>query len=135
MFLASWLIILPTMSSTSRLAALARIISQGVQTLESAYSKKGLSFPSLDKPFKPGPLDNDPDVGNTTRLVVAAACQIIATVRPPLDTILLQAPAMYLSASLGVVDEANIADVLKEAGPQVREWCLCTLWPFDTISH
>jgi hypothetical protein len=106
------------MSSTSPLAALAGIISQGVQTLESAYSKKGVSFPSLDEPFKPGPLDDDPDVGNTTRLVVAAAYQIIATVTPPMETIMLSAPAMYLSASLGVVDEANIADVLKEAGPQ-----------------
>jgi hypothetical protein len=109
------------MSSTSPLAAVAGIISQGVQALESAYLKKDLSFPSLDEPFKPGPLDDDLDVGNTTRLVVAAAYQIIATVRPPMETILLYAPAMHLSASLGVVDEANVADVLKEAGPQVRE--------------
>ena len=109
------------MSSTSPLTALAEIISQGVQNLESAYSKKGLSFPSLNEPFKPGPLDDDADVGNTTRLIVAAAYQIIATVRPPLETIMLQAPAMYLTATLGVVDDANVADVLKEAGPQVRE--------------
>ena len=122
-----------TMSSPSPLAALAGIISQEVQTLESAYSKKGLSFPSLDEPFKPGPLDDDSDVGNTTRLIVAAAYQIIATVRPPLETIMLQAPAMYLSASLGVVDEADIADVLKEAGPQVREWRRCTLRGHLTI--
>ncbi len=56
-------------------------------------------------------------MGNTTRLVVAAAYQIIMTVRPPVETIMDYAPAMYLSASLGVVDKANIADVLKEAGP------------------
>ena len=111
------------MSSTSPLAALAGIISQGVQTLESAYSKKGLSFPSLDEPFKPGPLDDDLEVGNTTRLIVAAAYQIIATVRPPLETITLQAPAMYLSASLGIIDEANVADVLNDADSRVREWC------------
>ncbi len=110
------------MSSTSPLTALAGIISQGAQSLESAYSKKGLSFPSLDEPFKPGPLDDDPDVGNTTRLVVAAAYQIIATVRPPMETVMDYAPAMYLSASLGVVDEANVVDALKEAGPQVRKW-------------
>lgn len=111
------------MSSTSPLAALAEIISQGVQTLESAYAKEGVPFPSLDEPFTPGPLDGDPDVGNATRLVIAAAYQIIATVRPPLETIMLSAPAMLLSSSLGVAEEANIADVLKEAGPQVREGC------------
>ncbi|KAI9451307.1 S-adenosyl-L-methionine-dependent methyltransferase [Lactarius psammicola] len=95
------------MSSTSPLTALVGIISQGTSL-----------SPSLDEPFKPGPLDDDPDVGNTTRLIVAAAFQIIATVRPPMETVMDYAPAMYLSASLGVVDDANIADALKEAGPQ-----------------
>ena len=109
----------PTMSSISPLVALARIISQGVQTLESVYAEKGLSFPSLDEPFQPSPLDLDPDVGNTTRLVVAAAYQIIATVTPPQETITHSSAAMLMSASLGVADEANIADVLKAAG-QVR---------------
>ena len=123
------------MSSPSPLSALAGIISQSVQTLESAYSKKGLSFPSLDEPFKPGPLDDDLEVGNTTRLIVAAAYQIIATVRPPSETIMLHAPAMYMSASLGVVDEANIADVLKDAGPRVREWCRTLRGNLTNISY
>jgi hypothetical protein len=106
--------------SSSPLTALAGIISQGAQTLESAYSKQGLSFPSLDKPFNPGPLDDDPELSATTRLVVAAAYQIIATVRSPLETIQDYAPAMYLTSSLGLVDEADVVDVLKGAGPQVR---------------
>jgi hypothetical protein len=77
-------------------------------------------FPSLDDPFEVGPLDNDPELAATTRLIVAAAYQIIATVRSPLEAIQDYAPAMYLTASLGIAEEADIADVLKEVGPYVR---------------
>jgi hypothetical protein len=106
--------------SSSPLIPLAEIISQGVQTLESAYSKQGLSFPSLDETFKPSPLDDNPELAATTRLIVAAAYQIIATVRSPLETIQDYAPAMYLTSSLGLVEEADVADALKAAGPNVR---------------
>jgi len=87
------------------------------------YSKKDLSFPSLIEPFKPGPLNDDPDVGNTTCLVIVATYQIIITMRHPVETVMDYAPVMYLSASLRVVDEVNITDALKEAGPQVCKWC------------
>ncbi|KAI0267868.1 S-adenosyl-L-methionine-dependent methyltransferase [Gloeopeniophorella convolvens] len=100
------------------LTALVQILSQSVTTLQESYAKKGAPFPSLDDPFKPGPLDDDPGVADTTRLIVAAAYQIIATVRSPLETIQDYAPAMYLSSSLGLVDEADVADAVKEAGPQ-----------------
>ncbi|KAI0292082.1 S-adenosyl-L-methionine-dependent methyltransferase [Multifurca ochricompacta] len=103
------------MSSTP-LTALVGIISQGVQHLEFAYSKHDLSFPSLDEPFKPGPLDNDPELDATTRLIVAAAYQIIATVRTPLETIQDHVGAMYSTPSLGLIDEADVADALKDAG-------------------
>jgi hypothetical protein len=106
--------------SSSPLIALAEIISQGAQTLESAYSKQGLSFPSLDENFKPTPLDDNPELAATTRLIVAAAYQIIATVRSPLETIQDYAPAMYLTSSLGLVEEADVADAIKGAGPNVR---------------
>ncbi|KAI0261389.1 S-adenosyl-L-methionine-dependent methyltransferase [Gloeopeniophorella convolvens] len=100
------------------LTALVGILSQGVQTLQTSYAKQGVSFPSLDDPFKPGALDEDPELNATTRLIVAAAYQIIATVRSPLETIQDYAPGMYLSSALGLIDEADVADAIKEAGPQ-----------------
>ncbi|KAI0260406.1 S-adenosyl-L-methionine-dependent methyltransferase [Gloeopeniophorella convolvens] len=102
------------------LNALVGILTQNVQTLQESYAQKGASFPSLDDPYKPGPLDNDPEVSATTRLIVAAAFQIIATVRNPLDTIQDYAPAMHLSAALGLIDEADVADAIKEGGAQVN---------------
>ncbi|KAI0063775.1 S-adenosyl-L-methionine-dependent methyltransferase [Artomyces pyxidatus] len=100
------------------LKALANLISSSVQTLESAYSKKGVAFPSLDDPFQPGSLNNEPDVETATNLIIAAAHQIIATVRQPVDTVYDYAPAMYMSAALGLAVDINVPDVLKDVGPQ-----------------
>ncbi|KAI0043606.1 S-adenosyl-L-methionine-dependent methyltransferase [Auriscalpium vulgare] len=102
------------MSNDNPLFALAAIISSGVHTLNDAYSQRGHSFPSLTEPFRPGPLDDDKDVADATHLIVAAAHQIIATVRKPMDTFLDYAPAMYMSRTLGFADEMNIADLLKD---------------------
>ncbi|KAI0063786.1 S-adenosyl-L-methionine-dependent methyltransferase [Artomyces pyxidatus] len=103
---------------TTPLKALADIISSGVQTLESAYSKKGIPFPSLDDPLQPTFLDNEHDVVTATNLIVAAAHQIIAAVRQPMDTVYEYAAGMYMSATLGVAVEVNVPDVLKDVGPQ-----------------
>ncbi|KAI0057865.1 S-adenosyl-L-methionine-dependent methyltransferase [Artomyces pyxidatus] len=103
---------------TSPLTALANLISSSVQTLESAYSKEGLAFPSLDEPFRPGPLDNDAAIMAATHVIIAAAHQLIATVRSPMDTIFDYAPSMFMSASLGLAVDVDVPDVLKDAGPQ-----------------
>ncbi|THG96712.1 hypothetical protein EW026_g5168 [Hermanssonia centrifuga] len=104
--------------SPSPLTALANLVSSSIQTLEAAYAKEGLVFPSLDEPFAPSPLDNDQVLAQTTRVLVAAAAQIIATVRPPMDTIQDYAPAMYMSATLGTAVDINLADILKNSGSQ-----------------
>lgn len=111
-----------TASTTSPLLSLAEIISSGVRTLEAAYAKDGVPYPSLDDPLSPSPLSlgADPVLQQTSRLIVAAAYQIIATVRPPMETIMDFAPAQYMSSSLATVVEAHVPDVLKEAGSQVR---------------
>ncbi|KAI0041965.1 S-adenosyl-L-methionine-dependent methyltransferase [Auriscalpium vulgare] len=103
------------MANTSPLIALAAIISSGVRTLEDAYAQQGHTFPSLNEPFSPGPLDGDKALADTTRLIVAAAHQIIAIVRAPIETFQDYAPALYMTSSLGFVDRTDIADVLKEA--------------------
>ncbi|EIM83960.1 S-adenosyl-L-methionine-dependent methyltransferase [Stereum hirsutum FP-91666 SS1] len=105
---------------TSPLLSLAEIISSGVRTLEAAYAKEGVPYPLLDDPFKPGPLglDADPALQQTSRLIVAAAYQIIASVRHPMETVMDFAPAQYMSSTLGTVVEAHVPDVLKDVGSQ-----------------
>ncbi|KAJ7489535.1 S-adenosyl-L-methionine-dependent methyltransferase [Mycena latifolia] len=104
--------------AASPLAALAQLISAGVQTLEDAYAKQGIPYPSLDAPFQPTPLDFDPALFQTAHLIVAAASQLIATVRSPMETIQSYAASMHVTSTLGFVVDADIPDVLKDAGPK-----------------
>ncbi|KAF7377776.1 4-O-methyltransferase 1 [Mycena sanguinolenta] len=100
------------------LATLAQLISTGVQTLEAAYAKQGIPYPSLDAPFQPTPLDFDPALFQTAHLIIAAASQLIATVRSPMETIQAYAASMHTTSTLGFVVDADIPDVLKDAGPK-----------------
>ncbi|KAF5387187.1 hypothetical protein D9615_001587 [Tricholomella constricta] len=100
------------------LSALSNIISSHVQTLEAAYAKAGAEFPSLDDPFHPTPLDFDPALHQTKALIVAAAAQILATVRSPIEMLQEYSPGMYWTATLGFVVDTNIPDILNEGGPQ-----------------
>ncbi|KAF9025659.1 S-adenosyl-L-methionine-dependent methyltransferase [Hymenopellis radicata] len=66
----------------------------------------------------PGPMDADMAVDMTKRIIVAAAAQLIATVRSPPETLQLDCTGTYTTAVLGVIEDANVADILMEAGPQ-----------------
>lgn len=105
--------------AASPLAALAQLITAGVQTLEDAYAKQGIPYPSLDAPFQPTPLDFDPALFQTAHMIVAAASQLIATVRSPMETVQSYAASMHVTSTLGFVVDADIPDVLKDAGPKV----------------
>jgi hypothetical protein len=104
------------------LRALANIISTNVQTLESAYTRNGATFPDLKDPFAPSALDADPALNETARTIVAAAYQIIAAVRPPHESIQEYATGCYSSMALNLVVDLNIPNILKEAGGQVRRY-------------
>ncbi|KAI0264107.1 S-adenosyl-L-methionine-dependent methyltransferase [Gloeopeniophorella convolvens] len=99
------------------LSSLSFLISSNVHKVESAYSRKGIPFPSLDAPFQPGPLDNDPDVLEASRLIVAAATQLVAVIRPPMDTLFEYASGVQMTASLGLMVDTDVPDLLKGAGP------------------
>lgn len=114
---------------TTPLFALANTLINGVLTLESVYAKNGSSFPSLDEPFVPNALDNDAVLAATTRLIVGAAAQIIATVRPPVETLQDYALSMYTPATLGLAVDCNFADVLESVGPKVRQSPVLLLFP------
>jgi hypothetical protein len=64
------------------LSALSKLISSGIVTIESTYAKHGADFPSIDEPFQPGPLDGDEALSETVDLVIAAAAQLIALIKP-----------------------------------------------------
>lgn len=103
------------------LLSLLDILSSGIHTIESTYAKAVQKYPSLDQPWTPGALDEDPAVVDMSRLVVAAAYQVIATIRTPAETLQASAGAMYDSVTLNLVLDVHIPDVLKDAGDEVSD--------------
>ena len=76
------------MSTFQTLRQLHNIIGNALNDLESSFSAKNLDWPSLDKPFSPGPAESAvAQCTETTNKIVAAAEQITATVRRPVFTL------------------------------------------------
>jgi hypothetical protein len=71
----------------SSLRVLADIISDAVDRIDNEYAAAHLDFPSLNELFDPKDPANvflaDAQVIKNTSLVVAAAEQLVATIRPP----------------------------------------------------
>lgn len=81
-------------------------------------------FPSLDAPFDPitsknPALDSDAALIRTRQLIIAAATQLIATVQPPTEFLQDAVSGMLKPATLRLVVDTNIPEVLSEKGSQV----------------
>jgi hypothetical protein len=96
------------------LTALVSIISSNVKDIQSLYQKENIEIPSLDEPFSPNALDDNPQVTKAIKLVTAAAAQLIATLGNPSDTVRELTPSMYLSATIGFVVDVDVPDILAE---------------------
>lgn len=111
---------------------LINILATENKALEAAYAKVGETAPSLDTPPQPSATDSDPEVIRIRQTIVAAANQIIQTVRPAHETLILEAFGVLSTSALGVAEEFNIADVLDEADPQV---CAISAAEFVSAYH
>jgi hypothetical protein len=72
---------------SSPLTALSQIIVSGINAIESTYAAHGVTFPSLEEPFQP-PAFDDPALVLPTKLVIAAAAQLIASLNSPTSTVM-----------------------------------------------
>ena len=81
-----------TPTNTSPLRRFVNILSDAVTQMDEKYALADLEFPVLDKPFdEKDPawrLLSDPDVVPLSSVVVAAADQLIASVRHPMQAVL-----------------------------------------------
>ena len=79
------------MATKSTLRLLRDIINDSIDLIESRLAAKGATFPSLNDPFIPTSdaeaILLEPDVLSATSHIVAAASQLIATVRHPAQTV------------------------------------------------
>jgi hypothetical protein len=119
----------------SNLSALLALISSGIADIESTYAANDATFPSLDEPYIPDPIEGK--AVSAANLVVAAAAQLIATVRPPSFTLFETASQVHrldllcgAKRSSPATDvfhchnwycELNVSETLREAGSLVSE--------------
>ncbi|KIY67020.1 S-adenosyl-L-methionine-dependent methyltransferase [Cylindrobasidium torrendii FP15055 ss-10] len=100
------------------IARLIDILATQNAALEAAYAKIGKAAPDLETPERLGVGDSDFEVARIRQTLVAAANQIIQTVRPAGETLLLETFGVLSTNALGIAEEFNIADVIAEAGPE-----------------
>ncbi|KAJ3565961.1 hypothetical protein NP233_g7303 [Leucocoprinus birnbaumii] len=105
----------PEMESMSSLSALLTIINTNTQQLQSLYIEYGYQTPSLDAPFHSSPLDTHVKALELSQLIVAAANNLIAIVRPPRATIREFSSGMFQSAPVGFAVDVDIPEILDEA--------------------
>ncbi|KAF7331265.1 Methyltransf-2 domain-containing protein [Mycena kentingensis (nom. inval.)] len=117
--------LIPTMSlpSMQNLRQLAAIINSSLDTIEAAYAAAGLEVPQLNNPgFNPTDpaetIRGTPEVDTAILNIIAASQQLTAEVTAPPVAALNASQAFYISASLNVLLELNVVEILREAGPQ-----------------
>ena len=87
-----WATSMSTSTNISPLRNLVNILSDAVTKVDQKYASAKLEFPALDRPFREEDpawcLLSSPDVASLASIIVAAADQLIASARPPVQTIL-----------------------------------------------
>ncbi|KIY67021.1 S-adenosyl-L-methionine-dependent methyltransferase [Cylindrobasidium torrendii FP15055 ss-10] len=100
------------------LSALAELLLSNTKELEAAYAKVGETVPTLETLSQTSASDADPAVDQIRDIIVAAAHQVIQTVRPVHETLQLEVMGVLSTNALGIAEEYNFADALAEAGPK-----------------
>jgi len=109
------------LKSTDQLVQLTQLIQSSVASLERICDEKDLTFPSIDAPgFDPASeaFREVEGASAAADTIVAAAYQLIAAVMPPPSSVLSLFAGFFPPAALRVCLEANVTEILREAGPE-----------------
>ncbi|KAF8988604.1 O-methyltransferase, partial [Cyathus striatus] len=103
----------------SSILELSRIISDAAVSLDMACKEKNLELPSLEELFHPQSeaFRTIPGASEAANILIAASAQITAMVLPPPNAIFNIISGHFKSAALRVCLEANVTEILREAGP------------------
>ncbi|KAJ3553485.1 hypothetical protein NM688_g3587 [Phlebia brevispora] len=102
------------------LRALVALISDSLDSMEHTVCSRGQTFPSMHKPYSPESeaARSVPEGLKASSVIVAAASQLIAAVRPPAISALVTALQYHVSSSLRVAIQLQVPEILREAGPK-----------------
>ncbi|KAI0771380.1 O-methyltransferase-domain-containing protein [Irpex lacteus] len=107
-------------SPVSELRALSDLIKTSVDRIEALCTERGQSYPLSDSPFT---LESEAprmaaDVIAAGAIIVSAAAQLIAAVRPPRVGIIAQGVQYHVSSCIRIVILLHVPEILRAAGPK-----------------
>ncbi|EKM56174.1 uncharacterized protein PHACADRAFT_196229 [Phanerochaete carnosa HHB-10118-sp] len=103
----------------STLDALVQIIANGVKDIQSKSAERGTPWPTPDTSLSPESEKLQSGLAASTAPVIAAAWQLIATLKHPQTYLLDLVLSSFLSGSMSVAEAAYVPNVLRKAGTKV----------------
>ncbi|KAA1470803.1 S-adenosyl-L-methionine-dependent methyltransferase [Dentipellis sp. KUC8613] len=102
----------------TELKTLAALITSNIDRIEAETKSASVEFPSLSTAYstQSEAVRQLPEVADATTQIIAAASQLLAVVRPPPMSVIAVGFSFHIPASLRVVLEAHVAEILREAG-------------------
>ncbi|KAF8917304.1 O-methyltransferase [Mucidula mucida] len=104
------------------LRLLADIITESVDRIEAHLDEVGVEFPNMDAPYDPSsPAEKallDEKVLLSQKLVIAAAAQLLATVRQPVQTVVDYGQHIHIPSAIRAMSESCIVEIVRDAGPK-----------------
>ncbi|KAJ7828335.1 O-methyltransferase [Mycena leptocephala] len=101
------------------LRTLGELIFKSIQTIESRLEQEHLKFPALKEPFDPaGRAESvllETEICLARSCIVAAALQLIAMVRSPVESIIETGLLFHLSSCIRATVESNMVEIIREA--------------------
>ena len=125
-------------SKPSSLSALASLIVNGISAIEAGCADRNVQYPTLDDPPTPESLAIQQEFSEQSIIIVAAAYQLMATLMPPQSfyrkmlygvskvelltdhVVLIFVIQVQQTVAVGVAEAGHVAEVLRDAGPEVR---------------
>ncbi|KAJ7724579.1 O-methyltransferase [Mycena maculata] len=109
------------MAIKSHLRLLGALISTSIETIETRLEAESVEFPSLAMPFDPAAKAEaillEGQMLDATSRIVAAASQLIAMVRSPIQTLVENSMVFHLPSCIRAAVESNMVEIVREAGP------------------
>lgn len=97
------------MADCGDIVSLAALIASNVAAIQDACDARGIQLPSPSQPFKPHTIDPwaDASIMEASAIIVSAAAQLIAVVRPPTATIVTTALQVHIDRLGGDIMKGN----------------------------
>ncbi|KAJ7829471.1 hypothetical protein B0H14DRAFT_2366585 [Mycena olivaceomarginata] len=106
----------------SDLRVLGELILESIKTIESRFNHEDIDFPALANPFngecKEESILLEPEISTAGSYIVAAASQLIAMVRSPVQTMVENGLVFHLPSCIRAAVESNMVEIIREAGSQ-----------------